>query len=61
MLRGSSFTVNITKVGCDSLLLGGSAFCYSIDRICTHIYSDGELGRTNYDSHNVSEGVRLTF
>jgi outer membrane autotransporter protein len=58
---GSSFTVTSPKIGRDSLLLGAGVAVLWNDRISTYIYYDGELGRTNYDSHNVSAGVRLTF
>ena len=58
---GSSFTVSGPKIGRDSLLLGAGAAILWNDRISTYIYYDGELGRTNYDSHNISGGVRVTF
>jgi hypothetical protein len=25
------------------------------------VYYDGEVGRTNYESHNISGGIRVTF
>jgi outer membrane autotransporter protein len=58
---GTSFTVSSPKIGRDSLLLGAGVAVLWSDRISTYIYYDGELGRTNYDSHNVSAGVRITF
>jgi outer membrane autotransporter protein len=58
---GSGFTVSGLKIGRDSLLLGAGVAVLWNDRISTYIYYDGELGRTNYDSHNVSAGVRVTF
>jgi outer membrane autotransporter protein len=58
---GSSFTVSSPNIGRDSLLLGAGVAVLWTDRISTYIYYDGELGRTNYDSHNVTAGVRLTF
>lgn len=58
---GSSFTVSGPKIGRDSLLLGAGVAVLWSDRISTYIYYDGELGRTNFDSHNISAGVRLTF
>jgi outer membrane autotransporter protein len=58
---GSSFTVNGPKIGRDSLLLGAGVAVLWSDRISTYVYYDGEVGRTNYDSHNVSAGVRITF
>jgi outer membrane autotransporter protein len=58
---GSSFTVSGPKIGRDSLLLGAGATILWTDRIATYIYYDGELGRNNYDSHNVTGGIRVTF
>ena len=58
---GSSFTVTSPKIGRDSLLLGAGFAVLWSDRISTYIYYDGELGRTNYQSNNVSAGVRVTF
>jgi autotransporter-associated beta strand protein/T5SS/PEP-CTERM-associated repeat protein len=58
---GSSFTVSGPKIGRDSLLLGAGAAILWNDRIATYIYYDGELGRTNFDSHNISGGIRVTF
>jgi outer membrane autotransporter protein len=58
---GSSFTVTSPKIGRDSLLLGAGVAVLWTDRISTYIYYDGELGRTNYESNNVSAGIRVTF
>jgi outer membrane autotransporter protein len=58
---GSSFTVSSPKIGRDSLLLGAGVAVLWNDRISTYVYYDGELGRTNYDSNNVSAGIRVTF
>jgi outer membrane autotransporter protein len=58
---GSSFTVSSPKIGRDSLLLGAGFAVLWSDRISTYIYYDGELGRTNYQSNNVSAGIRVTF
>jgi outer membrane autotransporter protein len=58
---GSSFSVSSPNIGRDSLLLGAGVAVLWTDRISTYVYYDGELGRTNYDSHNVTAGVRLTF
>jgi outer membrane autotransporter protein len=58
---GSSFTVNGPAIGRDSLLVGAGVAVLLNDRISTYAYYDGELGRTNYVSHNVSAGVRVTF
>jgi autotransporter-associated beta strand protein len=58
---GSSFTVSGPKIGRDSLLIGAGAAVIWNDRIATYIYYDGEVARTNYDSHNISGGIRITF
>jgi outer membrane autotransporter protein len=58
---GTSFTVSGPKIGRDSLLLGAGVAILWSDRISTYIYYDGDLSRTNYDSNNVSAGVRITF
>jgi outer membrane autotransporter protein len=58
---GNSFTVNSPQIGRDSLLIGAGAAVLLSDRISIYAYYDGELGRTNYQSNNVSAGVRITF
>jgi outer membrane autotransporter protein len=58
---GNSFTVNSPTVGRDSLLIGAGAAVLLSERISIYAYYDGELGRTNYQSNNVSAGVRVTF
>jgi len=58
---GNSFTVTGPQVGRDSLLVGAGAAVLLSDRISIYAYYDGELGRTNYQSNNVSAGVRMTF
>ena len=58
---GNSFTVNSPQVGRDSLLIGAGAALLLSERISIYAYYDGELGRTNYQSNNVSAGVRVTF
>ena len=58
---GNSFTVNGPNVGRDSLLVGAGAAVLLSDRISIYAYYDGELGRTNYQSNNVSAGVRISF
>lgn len=30
-------------------------------RVSTYVYYDGHLGPDNYDSHNVSGGLRVSF
>ena len=58
---GNSFTVNSPVVGRDSLLIGAGTAVLLSDRISIYAYHDGELGRTNYQSNNVSAGVRIAF
>jgi outer membrane autotransporter protein len=58
---GTSFTVNSPQVGRDSLLIGAGAAVQLNERISIYAYYDGELGRTNYQSNNVSAGIRITF
>jgi outer membrane autotransporter protein len=58
---GTGFSVTGPAVGHDSLLLGAGVAVLWSERLATYIYYDGEIGRANYESHNVSAGVRLTF
>jgi outer membrane autotransporter protein len=58
---GNSFTVTGPQVGRDSLLIGAGAAVLLSDRVSIYAYYDGELLRTNYESNNVSAGVRITF
>jgi outer membrane autotransporter protein len=58
---GNNFTVTGPEIGRDSLLIGAGATVIWNDRVSTYLYYDGEVARTNYQSHNVSGGVRITF
>jgi outer membrane autotransporter protein len=58
---GNSFTVNGPEIGRDSLLIGAGVSVLWSDRISTYVYYDGEFGRTNYQSNNISGGIRVTF
>jgi outer membrane autotransporter protein len=58
---GNSFTVSSPNLGRDSLLIGAGAAVLLSERISVYAYYDGELLRTNYQSNNVSAGVRVTF
>jgi fibronectin-binding autotransporter adhesin len=58
---GNSFTVNGPEIGRDSLLIGAGVSVLWTDRISTYVYYDGDVARTNYDSHSVSGGIRITF
>jgi len=58
---GNTFTVHGPEIGEDSLLLGAGVAVLWNERTSTYVYYDGELARSNYDSHNVSGGVRVAF
>jgi autotransporter-associated beta strand protein len=58
---GTSFTVNGPEIGRDGLLIGAGVSVLWSDRISTYVYYDGEVGRTNYQSHSISGGIRVTF
>jgi autotransporter-associated beta strand protein len=58
---GNSFTVSGPEIGRDSLLLGAGLAVLFNDRVSAYAYYDGELARTNYSSHNVTGGLRITF
>ena len=60
-LGGSAFTVAGPETGRDSLLIGAGLSIQWNERFSTYAYYDGELGRSNYDSHSISAGVRLRF
>ena len=51
---------NSPKIGRDSMLVGAGAAVLLNERISIYAYYDGELGRTNYQSNNVS-GRRPDF
>lgn len=57
---GNAFTVTGPNVGRDSALVGAGV-AVIFDRISIYAYYDGEFGRTNYISHNVTGGVRVSF
>jgi outer membrane autotransporter protein len=58
---GTSFTVNGPEIGRDSLLIGAGVSMIWSDRISTYAFYDGDVARTNYDSHTVTGGFRITF
>jgi outer membrane autotransporter protein len=58
---GNSFTVNGPQIGRDSLLVGAGATVIWNERVSTYLYYDGEVARTNYQSHNVTGGFRISF
>ena len=58
---GPDFTVHGPEIGRDSLLLGAGFAIVWNERFSTYVYYDGELARTNYQSSNISAGLRLQF
>ena len=58
---GTSFTVHGPEIGDDSLLVGAGVAVLWNERTSTYVYYGGEVARTNYNSHNVSGGVRMSF
>ena len=60
-LGGNPFTVTGPQIGRDSVLLGAGFTVLWSERLATYLYYDGEVGRSNYDSHNISGGIRLQF
>lgn len=58
---GAGFNVQGAEIGSDSLLLGAGVAVLWNERTATYVYYDGELGRSNYQSNNVSGGLRLEF
>ena len=58
---GNTFTVHGPQIGDDSLLVGAGVAVLWNERTSTYVYYDGEVFRSNYNSNNVSGGVRLTF
>jgi outer membrane autotransporter protein len=58
---GNDFTVRGPEIGRDSLLLSAGVSMLWSDRVAFYLYYDGQLARTNYDSHSVSGGVRVAY
>ena len=58
---GAGFNVQGAEIGADSLLLGAGVAVLWNERTATYVYYDGDLGRSNYQSNNVSGGVRREF
>ena len=58
---GSVFTVHGVEIGRDSALLGLGVAVLWNDRTSAYLYYDGEVGRSNYQSNNVSGGMRMAF
>jgi outer membrane autotransporter protein len=57
----TNFTVQGPQIGRDSLLIGAGFSIQWSERVSTYLYYDGELGRENYSSHNVTGGIRVSF
>jgi outer membrane autotransporter protein len=57
----TGFTVHGAEIGRDSMLLGAGLAVLWNERTSTYVYYDGELFRDNFDSNNVSGGVRVEF
>jgi outer membrane autotransporter protein len=58
---GGLFTVHGPVTGRDSALIGAGVAVQWSARTSTYLSYDGEIGRSNYDSHTVSGGVRISF
>ena len=58
---GDVFTVRGPDSGRNSALVGGGVAVQWNNRISTYVYYDGVLGRENYESHNISGGLRVSF
>jgi len=60
-IGGNPFTVTGPKIGRDSLLVGAGVSVQWSPRCASYLYYDGEVGRTNYNSHSISGGFRFQF
>jgi len=60
-IGGNPFTVTGPKIGRDSLLVGAGLSVQWSPRCASYLYYDGEVGRTNYNSHSISGGFRFQF
>jgi outer membrane autotransporter protein len=60
-LGGNAFTVRGPEIGRDSVTIGAGFSILWTPSFATYLYYDGEVGRSNYDSHSISGGVRLQF
>ena len=47
--------VRVESLACEPKVSGAS------EPLSTYLYYDGEVGRANYTSNNVSGGVRMAF
>ncbi len=60
-LDSDSFTVEGTTTGRDSAVVSAGVAVIWNATYSAYVYYDGEIGRDNYDSHNVSAGFRVSF
>jgi outer membrane autotransporter protein len=58
---GGLFTVHGPTIGRNNALVSTGVAVLWNERLSAYIYYDGQLGRDNYDSHNVSGGLRVSF
>jgi len=57
----SEFTVTGPQVGRDSALVSAGVSVQVTPTVSVYTYYDGQLGRSNYSSNNVSGGVKIDF
>lgn len=58
---GPVFTVDGPEMGRDSALVTAGLTVQFNPSVAAYAFYTGQLGRTNYDSHNVTLGVRISF
>lgn len=58
---GPVFTVDGPEMGRDSALVTAGLTVQFNPSVAAYAFYTGQLGRTNYDSHNVTVGVRISF
>ena len=58
---GALFTVHGPRIGRNSALASAGIAMHWGRRVSTYVYYDGQLIRDNYDSYNVSVGLRVSF
>lgn len=58
---GPTFSTNSARVGRDSFQLATGFSLQITPDIAAYAFYEGELGRSNYDAHNIVGGVRANF
>jgi outer membrane autotransporter protein len=58
---GDIFTVHGPQIGRDNALISAGFAVRWNSRISTYVYYQGQIGRSNYDSHGATGGVRVSF